>query len=118
MTAHNIDLPHKPQGDDDLLDGLTVRELRVGNGKLRADLVNAITEPTADRWDALALAGWLWAKRTDPAARLDPWTDLTASQLVELLDLNTDPTVDDDQADDQADVDELADPTPPGPSPA
>ena len=69
----------------DPLDGLSVRELRVANGKLRADVVHAIMAPTADRWDAMALVGWLHAKRLDPTAKLDPWLDLSAAQLSKAL---------------------------------
>jgi hypothetical protein len=99
------DLPHKPQGDASLLDDLSIRELRVANARLRADVVDAITAPTADRWDALALAGWLWHKRADPTARLERWTELTAGQLANQLGLN-----DDDQAGEDADAGALAEP--------
>jgi hypothetical protein len=64
-------LPHKPQGDADLLDDLTVAELRIANTKLKADAVEAITAPTQHRWDALALVLWLWHKRSDHAGRPD-----------------------------------------------
>lgn len=69
----------------DPLDTLTIRELRVANGKLRADVAHAITEPTEDRWDAMALVAWMHAKRQDPTAKLDPWLALTAAQLMKAL---------------------------------
>jgi hypothetical protein len=89
----------------DPLDGLSVRELRVGNAKLRGDLVHAITTPTADRWDAMALMGWLHAKRLDPTAKLDPWLDLTAAQLSKALRyVAPQPADSDDVVVDQVDV--------------
>lgn len=84
MTAPipHPDLPIKPQGPDaDLLDDLTVAELRIANTKLKADCVDAVTTPTAHRWDAMALALWLWHKRLDPQADLTLWQTLTAAQL-------------------------------------
>lgn len=111
----------RPQGERPLLDDLSLRELRVANAKLRGDVCAAITERNADRWDALALVGWLWHKRQDPTAKLDGWTNLTAGQLYELLHLNgdqvdveddgsphtADPTV--DQGDDPDDGEPAAD---------
>lgn len=84
MTAPipHPDLPIKPQGDDaDLLDDLTVAELRIANTKLKADVVDAVVTPTAHRWDGMALALWLWHKRSDPQADLTTWQSLTAAQL-------------------------------------
>ncbi len=88
----------------DPLDSLSVRELRVGNAKLRGDLVHAITTPTADRWDAMALMGWLHAKRLDPTAKLDPWLDLTAAQLSKALRYVAPEPSGDDVVVDQVDV--------------
>lgn len=99
----------RPQGDRPLLDDLTIPELRVANGKLRGDCVEAIQRPTFDRWDALALVAWLWHKRLDPRARLDAWTALTAGELSQLLHLAGDPA-DDQAGDDQVDVDQGDDP--------
>lgn len=94
----------RPQGEAPLLDDLSIRELRIGNAKCRADIVTAIQVPTADRWDALAIVGWLWHKRRDPQARLEAWTDLTAGQLSVALGLAGDQEpADVDQGDDGPD---------------
>ena len=118
------DLPSKPQGDAQLVDDLSIRELRVANGKLRGDCVEAITGPTADRWDALALVGWLWHKRIDSTASLTLWQDMTAGQLATLLGLSDDQGVDQvddvdqgDDGDEQLPAAEWSDPTHPEPSP-
>jgi hypothetical protein len=86
----------------DPLDSLTIPELRIGNAKLRGDLVHAITTPTADRWDALAIVGWLHAKRLDPRARLETWTadDVTAERLSWAVRYAPPVPVDGDQDDD------------------
>lgn len=108
-TATPPDLPagvaYLPQGEAPLLDDLGVRELRVGNAKLHGDCVHAITANTADRWDALAIVGWLWHKRQDPRALLENWTALTAGQLSEALGLAGRPAdgEDVDQGDDPDD---------------
>lgn len=103
-------LPHKPQGDADLLDDLTVAELRIANTKLKADAVEAITAPTQHRWDALALVLWLWHKRSDHQADLTAWQALTAGELAGHIPHGDD---DDDQADDDAAAVIAADPTAP-----
>lgn len=117
-TDDTPELPTRPQGDANLITDLTVQELRIANTKLGADVVDAVTTPTAGRWDALALIGWLWHKRNvDPRAQLAPWQACTAGQLGELLgNVDGDDQVDGDQAD-ADDVEEAiaADPTVPAP---
>ena len=88
------DQPTPPVEQLDPVDSLTVVELRVINGKLKADAMKAITDGTADRWDALALVAWVLAKRRDPAARLSTYENMTIGQLGDLL-----PDDDDDQVD-------------------
>ena len=110
----------------DPVDTLTIPELRIGNAKLRADIVNAITRPTEDRWDALALVAWLHAKRLDPAARLETFTRLTVEQIAQVVKWEPPPAADDDQVDtlpakpatiDQVAAQAEADPTVPTPAP-
>jgi len=73
---------------DDALDSLTVPELRLANSTLSrqngrsVELVHAITTPTEDRWEALAYVAWLHAKRHDRQAKLQPYLELTAKELV------------------------------------
>jgi hypothetical protein len=71
----------------DPVDSLTIPELRIGNAKLRGDLVHAITAPTADRWDALAIVGWLHEKRQNPRANLATWAadNVTPPDLMRAL---------------------------------
>lgn len=70
---------------------LRVPELRVANGTLsrtlgrQVDVLDAITRPTQDRWDALAHIAWVIHKRQDPQAQLGLWTNRTAGELSEAL---------------------------------
>jgi hypothetical protein len=109
----------------DPVDTLTIPELRVGNAKLRADIVHAITRPTEDRWDALALVAWLHAKRVDPRARLETFTKLTVEQIAKVVAWNPPDPVDQDVdlvTGPTATIDDVArraaeDPTGPTPAP-
>lgn len=75
----------------DAVNSLTVQELRIANGKLRADVVHAITEPTADRWDGLALVAWILAKRQEPTIPLTRFTELSIAELMQILTPPDDP---------------------------
>lgn len=81
----------------DPVDSLTPVEMRVVNAKLTGDGMKAITDGTAERWDALARICWVLAKRRDPRARLATYEGMTITQLGALL-----PDSDDDQVDDDA----------------
>lgn len=89
----------------DPVDSLTVPELRIGAAKLRADLVHAITTPTADRVDALAIVGWLHEKRLDPRANLATWANETVTfvDLANALRFVPPEPAESDDVDDQAD---------------
>lgn len=128
MTTHplpDLELTGDP------LDNMTLPEMRLLNDKLSrhlgrsVDAVHAITEPTADRWDALAYLAWVAAKRKRPTAVLGEFTRLSLSELKQVLSW-TPPPPPEDQAADQADdadvltLDDLAenakgDPTAPTP---
>lgn len=100
------ELPHLEYAGDPT-HGLRVPELRVANAQLsrtlgrQVDVLDAITRPTADRWDAMAYVAWVIHKRTDPAAQLGIWTGATAGQLSEALQVRERPTVPADSGDDQ-----------------
>lgn len=86
--------PAIPEGKDPL-DDLTVTELDIVSRQIKADVYEAMGGLDGLRWAALARLAWLWAKRRDPHAKLQPFLDLTGAQLTEVLRLNT-------QAEDQA----------------
>lgn len=95
-----------PPGKD-VLDGLTVRELDLASRKLQVDVVDAFKGGAGGkRYAAFATVAWLWAKRTDPTVKIDPFMDLETSELLKLLGLD-----DDDDDDDQGDDDAEANPT-------
>jgi hypothetical protein len=77
---------------------LRVPELRVANATLsrtlgrQVDVLDAITRPTQDRWDALAHIAWVIHKRQDHQAQLGLWTNLTAGELSEALAVRALPT--------------------------
>jgi hypothetical protein len=77
--------------------GLRVPELRVANAQLsrtlgrQVDVLDAITRPTADRWDAMAYVAWVIHKRTDPTAQLGLWTGATAGELSTALQVRPSP---------------------------
>lgn len=60
----------------DALTALTIGELDGLSRQLKADVVTAITEGTADKSKALALVLWAHRRRTDPAAKLAPVLDM------------------------------------------
>lgn len=70
---------------------LRVPELRLVNHQLsrvlgrQVDVLDAITTPTADRWDAMAYVAWAIHKRQDPQAQLGLWTGATAMELSQAL---------------------------------
>lgn len=88
------------------LDSLTVGELGTIGKALKLDPYVAVgKDETGVRWPALAHAAWVWAKRTDPRAKLSPFLELTADEVRHLL------RMDEDEDQDQADADPAADPT-------
>lgn len=88
----------------DPVDSLTPVEMRVVNAKLKGDGMKAITEGTAERWDAFARICWVLAKRRDPRAQLATYEGMTITQLGALLPDDTD--------DDLVDTDDLVDDRP------
>lgn len=90
----------------DMLDGLTVAELDTASRQIKCDVIDAVAGKDGLRWSALPRVAWLWARRRDPQRKLQPFLDLSASELGRLLGL------DDDDDDDQAqEVDTAANPT-------
>lgn len=86
---------------------LRVPELRVANATLsrtlgrQVDVLDAITRPTQDRWDALAHIAWVIHKRQDHQAQLGLWTNLTAGELSGALAVRAVPEPAEDQGEDQ-----------------
>ena len=79
------DTPVIPPGRDPL-DDLTVGELGYIGKTLKCDPVAAVQNPALGlRWPALAHVAYVWARRTDPHAKLQPFLDTTASRIGELL---------------------------------
>jgi len=80
-----------------LVDGLTVRELDMVSRQLGCDVTAALADQgngAGKLWAALPRLAWVWAKRTDPHAKLDPFLDLSSSQLSTLLGQDEDPDED------------------------
>lgn len=76
-----------PEGQH-LVDGLSVRELDIISRQLGCDVSAALADKgtgAGKLWAALPRLAWVWAKRRDPHAKLDPFLDLTAEQLGQLL---------------------------------
>lgn len=98
-----------PDGED-MLDGLSVRELSIVSQQLKCDVAEAIGgDKDGKRWDAFPRVAWLWAKRQDPTAKLDPFFDMTAGQLMAALGA-------DDDAEEPGEEPVEANPTVPAPA--
>lgn len=72
-----------PEGKD--LTDLTVGELDKVSRELKADVLAAVAglEGVGHlRWGAMARCAWLWARRTDPNAKLQTFLDYTTDELV------------------------------------
>lgn len=94
---------------------LSVRELSLISTQIGADVAAALrdTDTGAGKgWDALPRIAWCWAKRSDPAAKLDPFFDLEAAELQCLLGQHRDAEL--AAAGDE--VDPAANPTAPAPA--
>lgn len=106
----------------DPLAQLTITEVDSGSRLLKADLVTAITRGTVDRSKALAIVAFLHARRADPAAKLQPFVEMTYAELGDHLnELGGGDQDDDDDDDDEqlGEVDEIAaDPTAPAAAPS
>ena len=97
-------LPVLPAGVDPM-DDLTAGELGHIGKLLSYDPVSAVRDPKAGlRWPALAHFAWVWAKRTDPRAKLQPFLDLRATELSAVLRL-------DELAGDEPELDAETNPT-------
>lgn len=82
----------------DPLDQLLLAELDEGSRLLKTDMVSAISEGTVDRWQALAIAAWLLARRKDPKVKLNEFRQLRPTEVYERLDIGDDDQVDDEEA--------------------
>lgn len=72
----------------DPLDDLTVAELGTIGRQMGCDPYNAVKnrdEGAGLRWEALGRVAWLWAKRRDPRAKLDPILSLRPGDVGEVL---------------------------------
>lgn len=98
---HGALQPVTPAGVD-LLDDLTAGELGHIGKLIGYDPVSAIKRPEVGlRYPALAHVAWVWAKRTDPRAKLTPFMELTATQLSTVLRLD-EPAQETDELDAEA----------------
>lgn len=78
------ELDDQPRPYDPLAE-LTITELDSGSRLLKASLVAAITQTSADYERALAIVLFLHRRRADPGAKLAPLLGLTFVQLQEQL---------------------------------
>lgn len=86
-----------PAGKDPI-DDLSVRELALVSRQIGCDVTAAVaSDKDGKRWDALPRLVWLWAKRQDPTAKLDPFMDWTANQLMAALGMDDEPDDDGDE---------------------
>lgn len=91
MTEYEVPTKQVVPAGKDTLDGLTIRELDIASRKLQVDVVDAFKHGAGGkRYAAFATVAWLWAKRTDPAAKLDPFMDLETGALLDLLGVGDD----------------------------
>lgn len=68
---------------------LTVGELGYAGRELGADIINAAATPDSPyRMEAYAWAAYLWARRTNPAAKIGTYTGLSLVELARLLRLS------------------------------
>lgn len=88
-----------PEGVDPL-DDLTVGELGHVGKLIKYDPVTAVKRPEVGlRWPALAHIAWVWAKRVDPKAKLQPFLDATVPQLSVVIGLDREADAEDGDAD-------------------
>lgn len=82
-----------PEGKH-MVDGLTLAELDIASRKIGADVVLAMQVQehddgtfTADpgRYRAQAQVGWLWARRTDPQAKVETFLGYTTDEMSHAL---------------------------------
>jgi hypothetical protein len=72
--------------DYDPLSVLTLAELDNGSRLIKADLIHAITAHTEKRWEAMAVAMFLLARREDPKAKLETYRQMTPTEFGEFVD--------------------------------
>ena len=92
-TATEYQLPTEPVVPEgrDPIDDLTAGELGHVGKLIKYDPVSAVSDPTTGlRWPALAHLAWVWARRVDPKAKLQPFLDSTPRTLTALLRLDED----------------------------
>lgn len=97
-------MPETPDPQHDPLDALTIAEIDAGSRLLRADLVGAVTQGTAQRWPALAVVAYLHARRGDPSAQLTQFRAMTPPELLGELGMTTPAPVADDGDGDEEDL--------------
>lgn len=70
-----------PEGKD--LTDLTIGELDKVSRELKHDVLDAVAGGSngAYRWGAMARLAWLWARRTDPQAKLQTFLDYETEDL-------------------------------------
>lgn len=104
MTEHTEpDLtPIVPEGCDPL-DDLHVVELAAASRAIGCDVIAAVAEDKNGlRWDAFQRIAFAWAKRTEPAAKIERFQTMTAQQLSAVLRLDEDDDAASDVDDDPA----------------
>lgn len=105
------DQPSQPSVDKlDSVESLSPVELRVINGRLKADALSAMKDDGEHKWTAFALVCWALAKRRDPAAKLATYENMSIRELTDLLpDAKDDADQDEDEDRPPRTVPELAD---------
>ena len=84
-AALALEQPAAPADEYDPLAALTANELAIGSRHLKASLVAAITQTTADYEQALAVVLWLHRRRTERGAQLADVMGLTFQQITDEL---------------------------------
>lgn len=80
----------------DPLNQLTIAELDTCSRLLKTDIVAAIHGGTMNRWAGMAILAYVIAKRTDPAAKLGTFREMTPVELTAALGYPEADVVDDD----------------------
>lgn len=91
------DKPNPLVPEDKHWSNLTVGELGYAGRELGADVIYATAKNTPHRLEAYAWIAYLWARRTDPTAKVKTYLELELTDLAHLLRLNTVVRQDDDE---------------------
>jgi hypothetical protein len=82
--TNTTDDPVVPEGRH-AIDDLTAGELGFGSRLMKGDLATLAQSGHESTWEARCCLAWLWARRTDPGAQMEPYRALSAFQLLRTL---------------------------------